>query len=110
MGVTSWSGTRFGSLVSMLSVGAACSSESVAVAPPPSCDGLAATCGSNATSSCCESLEVPGGTFFRGYDTAPDLRNSDATHPATVSTFRLARHEVKVGRFRQFVNAGMGTQ
>jgi len=30
--------------------------------------------------------------------------------PATVSTFRLDAYEVTVGRFREFVNAGMGTQ
>jgi sulfatase modifying factor 1 len=32
------------------------------------------------------------------------------TNPATVSDFRLDLYEVTVGRFRQFVNAGMGTQ
>jgi formylglycine-generating enzyme required for sulfatase activity len=30
--------------------------------------------------------------------------------PATLSDFRLDAYEVTVGRFRQFVNAGMGTQ
>jgi formylglycine-generating enzyme required for sulfatase activity len=30
--------------------------------------------------------------------------------PATVSTFRLDKYEITVGRFRTFVNAGMGTQ
>jgi formylglycine-generating enzyme required for sulfatase activity len=30
--------------------------------------------------------------------------------PATVSTFRLDKYEVTVGRFRAFVQAGMGTQ
>jgi formylglycine-generating enzyme required for sulfatase activity len=32
------------------------------------------------------------------------------TSPATLSDFRLDRYEVTVGRFRQFVSAGMGTQ
>jgi formylglycine-generating enzyme required for sulfatase activity len=30
--------------------------------------------------------------------------------PATISTFRLDKYEVTVGRFRAFVTAGMGTQ
>jgi formylglycine-generating enzyme required for sulfatase activity len=34
----------------------------------------------------------------------------DMTRPATVSSFRLDRYEVTVGRFRQFVIAGSGTQ
>jgi formylglycine-generating enzyme required for sulfatase activity len=32
------------------------------------------------------------------------------SYPATVSDFRLDTYEVTVGRFRAFVNAGMGTQ
>jgi sulfatase modifying factor 1 len=55
-----------------------------------------------------------GGTFFRAYDPsgsdggvelAADGGPSDETHPATVSSFRLDKYEVTVGRFRQFVNA-----
>jgi len=34
----------------------------------------------------------------------------DSSFGATVSDFRLDQYEVTVGRFRQFVNAGMGTQ
>src|SRR5262249_42064726 len=34
----------------------------------------------------------------------------DMSNPATVSDFRLDTYEVTLGRFRQFVNAGMGTQ
>src|SRR5262249_15051306 len=34
----------------------------------------------------------------------------DMVFPATVSDFRLDTYEVTVGRFRQFENAGMGTQ
>jgi formylglycine-generating enzyme required for sulfatase activity len=41
---------------------------------------------------------------------ASDGMYTDTTRPATVSTFRLDRYEVTVGRFRQFVNAGYGTQ
>jgi formylglycine-generating enzyme required for sulfatase activity len=53
---------------------------------------------------------VPGGTFYRGYDAASDGAFTDMAHPATVSSFRLDTYEVTVGRFRQFVYAGMGTQ
>jgi formylglycine-generating enzyme required for sulfatase activity len=60
--------------------------------------------------SCCESPIVPGGTFDRSYDVASDGRYPDMTHPATVSAFRLDKYEVTVGRFRAFVDAGMGTQ
>jgi formylglycine-generating enzyme required for sulfatase activity len=47
--------------------------------------------------------------FYRGYDLATDGAYTDMTLPATVSTFRLDRYEVTVGRFREFVTAGMGT-
>jgi formylglycine-generating enzyme required for sulfatase activity len=53
---------------------------------------------------------VSGGTLYRGYDVATDGSYPDMSHPATVSDFRLDRYEVTVGRFRQFVTAGMGTQ
>ncbi|HSD89442.1 MAG TPA: SUMF1/EgtB/PvdO family nonheme iron enzyme [Kofleriaceae bacterium] len=79
-------------------------------APAPSCAGLAPTCGPAGTSSCCGSPLVPGGMFFRGYDVGTDGAYPDMMYPATVSDFRLDMYEVTVGRFRQFVNAGMGTQ
>jgi formylglycine-generating enzyme required for sulfatase activity len=44
---------------------------------------------------------VPGGTFNR---------DNDPNYPATVSDFYLDKYEVTVGRFRSFVNAGLGTQ
>ena len=74
--------------------------------PPPSCSGLAATCGPS-KESCCTSLLVPGGTFYRSYD---GVDFTDKSYPATVSDFYLDKYEITVGRFRQFVNAGMGTQ
>lgn len=75
-----------------------------------SCMGLALTCGTGGVSSCCESaITVLGGTFLRGYDVAADAYN-DMNYPATVSTFVLDRYEVTVGRFRKFVEAGMGTR
>jgi formylglycine-generating enzyme required for sulfatase activity len=52
-------------------------------------------------------LLVPGGTFYRSYD---GVDNTDMSHPATVADFYLDKYEITVGRFRAFVNAGMGTQ
>ena len=73
-----------------------------------SCMGLTATCGFGANESCCRAEPVPGGTFYRGYDMATDNYN-DMGYPATVSSFVLDTYEVTVGRFRAFVNAGLGT-
>lgn len=75
----------------------------------PSCDGLAKTCGPGANSDCCASTIVSGGTYYRSYDLATDAYN-DMSYPATVADFRLDTHEITVGRFRKFVQAGMGTQ
>jgi len=65
---------------------------------PVSCTGLAANCGT-ANESCCTSPVVTGGAF---------KRDNDANYPATVSTFRLDKYEVTVGRFRKFVDAVVG--
>jgi formylglycine-generating enzyme required for sulfatase activity len=62
------------------------------------------------TTSCCDSVPVPGGSFHRNYDVAADKQFPDMTHQATVSAFRLDVYKVTVGRFRRFVDAGMGTQ
>jgi formylglycine-generating enzyme required for sulfatase activity len=78
--------------------------------PVLSCIGLAPICGPTGTSSCCGSPLVPGGTFYRSYDPVGDGMYPSMSAPATVSDFRLDTYEVTVGRFRQFVNAGMGTQ
>ena len=72
-----------------------------------SCKGLLATCGPLGNDDCCKSLLVPGGTFKRSYDGVDFL---DPSSPATVSDFYLDKYEITVGRFRAFVNAGMGTQ
>jgi formylglycine-generating enzyme required for sulfatase activity len=50
-------------------------------------------------------LLVQGGTFYRSYD---GVDFTDKSYPATVSDFYLDKYEITVGRFRQFVNAGMG--
>jgi formylglycine-generating enzyme required for sulfatase activity len=77
-----------------------------------------ATCGANAATNCCASSVVPGNatgatlagaSFYRSYDVATDGTYPNMSYPATVSDFRLDTYEVTVGRFRAFVNAGMGT-
>jgi formylglycine-generating enzyme required for sulfatase activity len=52
-------------------------------------------------------LLVPGGTYYRSYD-GVDYVQKD--FPATLSDFYLDKYEVTVGRFRRFVDAGMGTR
>jgi formylglycine-generating enzyme required for sulfatase activity len=61
---------------------------------PPSC-ATPIVCGASGD-SCCESLLVTGDSFLR--------QNSQA-YPAKVSSFRLDKYEVTVGRFRAFVDA-----
>jgi sulfatase modifying factor 1 len=75
--------------------------------PPPSCvsggEGMN-NCGVDKNQSCCATLEVIGGTYYRTYTnmgTGPTGEHDQAT----VSTFQLDKYEVTVGRFRQFVQA-----
>jgi formylglycine-generating enzyme len=80
-------------------------------ATPASCRGLAATCGPTGSDDCCSTATpIPGGTFYRSYDVAGDGMYPDMSYPATVSPFVLDKYTVTVGRFRAFVEAGMGTQ
>jgi formylglycine-generating enzyme len=77
--------------------------------PPPSCaaGGLGLTnCGpgGSGTESCCTSLEVTGGTYYRTYTNDGSGPTGEAD-PAAVSSFRLDKYAVTVGRFRQFVSA-----
>ena len=84
-----------------------------------SCEGLSGAgltdCGAS-SESCCASLEVTGGTYYRGYDydvdnnfvVAADGGATNLVYPATVSGFRLDKYLVTVGRFRQFVAAWNG--
>jgi formylglycine-generating enzyme required for sulfatase activity len=60
--------------------------------------------GGSGIESCCTSLPVTGGTFYRTYTNNGDGGTGEAD-PATVSSFRLDRYLVTVGRFRQFVAA-----
>jgi formylglycine-generating enzyme required for sulfatase activity len=64
-------------------------------------------CGSG-SESCCASLKVMGGTYDRTYASSGDGGALVGRDPATVSSFRLDKYEVTVGRFRQFVNAWNG--
>jgi hypothetical protein len=96
-------------------------SGSLAECGAPSCapGGSGMTnCGA-ASECCCTSLQVSGGTFYRAYDKvnpnydggfqlSPDGGASGELDSATVSTFRLDKYLVTVGRFRQFVNAWSG--
>jgi sulfatase modifying factor 1 len=70
--------------------------------------------GGGGAESCCTSLEVEGGTYYRTYDPpdsngnptfAADGGPTGEADPASVSSFRLDKYLVTVGRFRQFVNA-----
>ena len=77
----------------------------------PSCHQLLANCGSSGTDDCCSALPVVGGTFYRNHDAVGDsLSSGSKLFPARVSSFRLDKYETTVGRFRAFLNAGMGTQ
>jgi formylglycine-generating enzyme required for sulfatase activity len=67
--------------------------------------------------SCCVSLEVVGGTYYRTYDDTSadggvllplDGGPAGEADPATVSSFRLDKYAVTVARFRQFVSAWSG--
>jgi len=60
-------------------------------------------CGAS-SESCCTSLEVTGGTYYRTFTNTGGSPTGEAD-PATVSGFRLDKYLVTVGRFRQFVSA-----
>ena len=77
---------------------------------PPSCAGIAKKCGASHDEDCCTVERTPGGTFFRSFDVAGDGVYASMAAPAQVSPFALDRFEVTVGRFRNFVEAGGGTQ
>jgi formylglycine-generating enzyme required for sulfatase activity len=58
--------------------------------------------------SCCSSLAVTGGTYYRTYTSDADGGATGKADPATVSSFRLDKYDVTVGRFREFVGAWTG--
>jgi sulfatase modifying factor 1 len=75
---------------------------------PSSCLGGGvgvASCGEG-SESCCTTLEVNGGSYYRTYanDGGGAVGGGNA---ATVSSFRLDEFDVTVGRFRRFVGAAV---
>jgi sulfatase modifying factor 1 len=60
------------------------------------------TCGVSGVDCCCASPMVPGGTYDRTY--ANSTLSQPSADPATVSSFRLDKYEVTVGRFREYVD------
>jgi formylglycine-generating enzyme required for sulfatase activity len=64
-------------------------------------------CGSS-HESCCTSLEVTGGTYFRTFTNASGTAPTGERDPATVSNFNLDKYLVTVGRYRQFAAAWAG--
>ena len=68
----------------------------------PEAPGAAYDCGANHDDDCCASPVVPGGKFLRFYD--GEVYKS-TSFPATISTLRIDKYEITVGRFRQFVEA-----
>jgi formylglycine-generating enzyme len=85
-----------------------CSSGSCSAAPPSCAVGGAgvADCGAS-SESCCTSLAVAGGTYDRTY-TNSGTGATGLADPATISSFRMDKYLVTVGRFRQFVAAWNG--
>jgi sulfatase modifying factor 1 len=84
---------------------AGCGADGGGCIESPSCKGggpgADQTCGWTSNANCCATLPVPGGTY---------LRSGVDGGQATVSDFSLDQFEATVGRYRKFVNAGLGTQ
>jgi sulfatase modifying factor 1 len=75
----------------------------------PSCQASGAglsNCGA-VSESCCTSVEVSGGTYHRTYTNTGTGPTAEAD-PASVSSFRLDKYLVTVGRYRRFVAAWNG--
>lgn len=77
----------------------------------PGCDtgtpGTGSDCGAGSKLDCCGKSAIPGGTFSRSYD---KVNYTDDKYVATLAPFDLDTFEVTVGRFREFVQASLGTQ
>jgi sulfatase modifying factor 1 len=73
--------------------------------------GAGTDCGQNGHDDCCAEDLVPGGSFFMLDDEgASGLVHANHDYPATVSSFRLDRYEITVGRFRQFLDSYPASQ
>ncbi|MEZ4372343.1 MAG: formylglycine-generating enzyme family protein [Polyangiaceae bacterium] len=77
-----------------------------ATGTPPSCQGLGDLCGGG---SCCEAPLVPAGSFMMGSDAAGAPPDRKPIHSVSVSSFRMDKYEVTVGRFRRFVEVYPGS-
>jgi sulfatase modifying factor 1 len=86
--------------------GGACTGVTTTAPSCPAADGGASVCGPHGD-SCCTSLEVPGGSFNRGYAVAtpPSYLPTPPGEPADAGGFRLDEYLVTVGRFRPFAAA-----
>lgn len=113
------SGYRYGTFQTGDGVAGLCVAEQPDAGPPDgstsvtpaSCVGLPHTCGAFQNDDCCRSPMVAGGDYFRSYDVGSDGgASADKSFPATVSSFRLDKYEVTVGRFRAFVEGNLATQ
>jgi sulfatase modifying factor 1 len=107
-GSSSMSGSDASVFGSSSATTSASSSSALSNGPPPSCQpgGPGMTnCGPGGigSESCCTSLPVTGGTYYRTYTNLGSGPTSEAD-PATVSSFRLDKYLVTVGRFRQYLN------
>ena len=77
--------------------------------------GSGLTCGdadAGISVSCCQSLQVPAGTFSMGCTTGEDSNcqtDEQPEHSVTLSSFALDTFQVTVGRFENFVDAFDGT-
>ena len=96
-------------LVPLVQVGCGKSGPTAAPTTGPSCPATSTSAGASAGcgphgDSCCTSLPVPGGTYFRTYENDGSGVTGTAD-PARVSGFRLDAYLVTVGRFRRFVAA-----
>ncbi len=95
-------------LVGLLaSWGVACGGAGAERPAPTHCapsDAGVTNCGASCE-PCATSLEVTGGTFYRGDD---GVTYTDTSDPATVSSFYLDKYEVTVGRFRAFATEVVG--
>lgn len=85
-------------------------SEAGATSDPTSCaaEGPGLTDCGDEMENCCQSPLVPGGSFSRTYTNEDGCSPRDEADHSTVSSFRLDKYAVTVGRFRQFVDAWNG--
>ncbi len=87
--------------------GGACTGSTTTATSCAAGDAGITNCGAS-QESCCTSLEVSEGTYYREYTNYYGGVPMAEADPATVSGFRLDKYLVTVGRFRQFVAAWNG--